>query len=390
MAFRISLTSVAASVALPSPKKRSRHRIPVASAVFALAFATSHLASAYAGIVYGGVSCAAGSACDDCNPNLATCDRDGLLFQSPYPSMCTPGEEPIAISLASPAAVVANPNIFMLHWGNYWEGAGGDLANDDVGAWKTIGTDWRFWSPLAEYSPSIAAYGPLSRIPFGWQTIPNPSAASAINSAGPSSIVTITDHEIQTELNLEIVSGTQGVPMSNRTQIYVIVLPPYVQTELSGNSYHWHFNLTTTGQSVWYAVITGLVSEQHASSPNSQFPKAQYRGMDHVIAHEVYEAVTNPEGGFGYVVQEECGGGEIADMCEDFYSDPIDGYSVGTFWANQAGGCVGPANLDISPPPPPSPDDGCGLLCNENTDTLETNCVFFKCPPPHCTPATCR
>jgi hypothetical protein len=166
------------------------------------------------------------------------------------------------------------------------------------------------------------------------------------------------------------------IPMPDSSRIYVVVLPPYVQTSGDGFSgYHSWFSFN--GQYVWYAVIPQKTPP--ASFANPQFPTAEWRPRDYLIAHEVYEATSDPMPFTGFSLGG-CGPyTEIADICEGFFSNPIDGYTVATLWSNAAGGCVGPASLDTAAPSVPTRFEGCGYVCNENTDTLQKSCKQISC-----------
>jgi hypothetical protein len=347
------------------------------SSLLGLAALTLLAKSASADTVYGSVTCEPGTgACDACFASPAACN---IIGQTTGPrSTCAPG--PSATVSPGASYVIANPSVYMLHWGTYWNGAAAEAAGD-VNAWSRIGTDWRFWKPLAEYSPGIT-YTASSAIPFGSSTVPG--AVPAMGSATATHSVFISDaNDIQAELINEIVANK--IPQPDNQRIYVVVLPPYVGTQEYGFS-GYHSFVSFSGHYVWYAVI--VEQNPPSSFANPQFPTAQWRPRDYLISHELYEATSDPIPGLGWHSQSCGGGSEVADLCEQLFANPIDGYTVATFWSNAANGCVGPAFLDTSIPPTPGIGDGCGYQCNENSDTLQTVCKTVKCPK--CTtPAQC-
>jgi hypothetical protein len=337
-----------------------------------LAFAAVSLASGAAGAttVYGSVTCEASTgACDACPAIPAPCN---MIGQTTGPrSTCAPGAA-ATVSAPSNRHTLTTPSVVLTHWGNYWSAQASEAAGD-VDAWETIGRDWRFWQPLSEYS--AIPYTSGSTIPFSSATVT--TAVPAMNAASASNTVTISDvNDIQNELIHEMVQNV--IPMPDSQKIYVVVLPPYVQTAGDGFSgYHSWFSFN--GQYVFYAVIPQRTPP--ASFANPQFPTAEWRPRDYLISHELYEATTDPLWSLGSGWSTSgCGSAtEVADLCEFLFANPIDGFTVATFWSNASNGCVGPASLDTRPPPKPTRLDGCGYMCNENYDTLQQSCATISC-----------
>jgi hypothetical protein len=300
-----------------------------------------------------------------CNPQTGACDYchlPGVCNMQVAQGSCS--GSPASVSAPASPSVIANPTVYLVHWGSYWTSNASQAAGD-VTVWKKIGTDWRFWQPLSEYSPGIT-YGSPSVIDFGSQTVPG------ANPWGTGTYV--ADWQVQAELKNELDAATLLPPDGHR--IYVIVLPPGVSDDYGLTGYHGY--LSYGSQSVPYAVIATASPNGFVIS-NPTFASATWRGIDTLISHEVYEATTDlltqP---FGWT-NGACGTStEIADICESFFSNPIDGYTVATFWSNKAGGCIGPVDLNTTDPGPPA--YGCGWQCNTNTDTTISNCATLTCP----------
>jgi hypothetical protein len=321
--------------------------------------------------VYGTATCSTQTgACDECfyTPGFPCND----MLPSPpfvgYPGACS--GTTASVSAPSSPSVIANPTLYLLHWGSYWSSHASDAATD-VTAWHTIGTDWRFWAPLAEYSPGIT-YGPGASIGFGATTVTN-----LLTGVSTASGVTVHDYQVQAELAAEITSSVIPAPDGHR--IYVVMLPPGVAGEYGYTGYHGP--IANGSQQAGYAVIS-TQNPTTTSTPTYSFESyAVWRGIDSQISHEIYETTTDlwlaPSGWSTWV----CGwASEVADLCEDFFSDPIDGYVVSTFWSNKASGCVGPANLDTSVPKIPAAPSCGDPVCNVNKDTLFEQCATLDCP----------
>ena len=156
--------------------------------------------------------------------------------------------------------------------------------------------------------------------------------------------------------------------------IWVVILPPGVSVGTTPDAYHASVNIS--GLNYPYAAIPGsgaIPGDSYFEGQNPFFPTAKMRGQDIAISHEVYEAVTD-SAGMGWWAPA-CAGQEVADLCEGLVTDPIDGYTLSSFWSNAAQGCVGPANLNTTTPKTPP----CG--CAENKDTLAEACTGTLCCP---------
>jgi hypothetical protein len=272
---------------------------------------------------------------------------------------------------------LAHPSIFLVHWGAYWATtAGAAQAAADTAAWKAIGQDPRFWSPLAEYSfpgkaPMTPATDAQGHILFGSVVDVN-AASSVLSSQVPGSTLSIPTNVFQAALKNELTTGILPDPSTQPDTIWVVILPPGVSGDGTVDAHHSDININTKNYP--YAVIPGsgaIVGHLYEEEPNPSFPSAQIRGQDIAISHEVYEAVSDPAGLMGWLDFNQCAGKEIADMCEGLVSDPIDGYTLSTFWSNVNNGCIGPASLNTSTPVVPYGSCGCAT----NADTLQTVCA---------------
>jgi hypothetical protein len=275
--------------------------------------------------------------------------------------------------------VMTSPSIYLVHWGAYWTTQpGAAQAAADVAAWKAIGTDKRFWAPLAEYSPpggpTIApATDSSGHILFGAVTDPN-AASSVLGGQMPGTTVQIPSQLFIQTLTTELTTGILPSPTTRPDTIWVVILPPGVSAEGTTDAFHDTINIATKNYP--YAVIPGsgaIAGESYQEGQNPFFPTAKLRGQDIMISHEVYEAVTDSAYQGWY--EPVCNGLEVGDLCEGLVTDPIDGYTLSTFWSDANKGCIGPANLNTSTPTTPA----CG--CSVNKDTLDEACSDALCCP---------
>ena len=131
----------------------------------------------------------------------------------------------------------------------------------------------------------------------------------------------IDDSAIPSQINSDIQAGI--LPLPNDNTIYVIVLPPYVGTKsMTGKGYYAYHSHYAYGSSRYaFAVI-------------------HYGDSDTInvsIAHETYEAASNPDGN-GYY-DDNAIDGEIGDFC-DRIPEYIDGIVVQKVWSEASCVCL--------------------------------------------------
>lgn len=209
--------------------------------------------------------------------------------------------------------LLLHPNMKFIFVGNYWNSHILETQNL-LNAWTYMSNDISVPSGgtvlerLAEYNIS---QGETDGTYFNTNTDVDAKANS-------TNTVIIDDTILISDMNTNIRLGLISTPDDNT--LYMIVLPPYFFTKnindggLSG--YHAH---TMYGQTRYaFAII------RYSSLP----------GMNDVASHELYEAVTNPDGN-GYYDDYH---GEIGDLCEGA-SSYIGSYTVQRSWNEGACQC---------------------------------------------------
>jgi hypothetical protein len=221
--------------------------------------------------------------------------------------------------VASPGLVIPAAVVSQVYWGSYWSGTGAAERTGYDAAWKDVANNHWFYQRLAEYST------PTQTITDGSWTgsaLANPSLASG---------ATITEAQIQAELQAEITAGT--VPPRTSSHIYVVMLPPGVTSQFdqqNGFAGHHRSFTDASGNPVYYAVIT------YSSDPNYTNP---------LVSHEISEAITDPDLVNGWM---DATGDEIGDVCRFNYAT-LDGYTIEKIFSQQQCACVGAG--PAGPPP---------------------------------------
>lgn len=175
--------------------------------------------------------------------------------------------------------LIPHPNVYFLFWTNYWStGVGATSRTQLVNTWSSLAANPLFYGQMAEYGITGGSY-------LG-------NTVTTANLGGPLD-VPWQEAAIQNELLAEI--GVNGVPLNDRSTLYVIVLPPGRESDVDCTNgtggdclYSGHhgyvplpFNNPRSNLGpVWYAVI------ENSSASNV---------MNEVIGHEIAEAATDPD-----------------------------------------------------------------------------------------------
>lgn len=197
--------------------------------------------------------------------------------------------------------ILQSPVIRFVFWGSYWQ-----LSPDttlEMLPWEAMLNGGTVLHRLAEYNildPVMSDFGAFTNLQVKGQ---------------------IDDATISTELNREIQLGQVDLPDANNT-LYVVFLPPNVSTiTLDTSKFDGYHGATKYGATRYaYAII-----KYH--DPNN--------GDDGLVSHEVYEAVTDPNG-MGYY--DDMHGDEVGDLCNAEHVE-VDGFSVQKVWSQATCRC---------------------------------------------------
>jgi hypothetical protein len=172
---------------------------------------------------------------------------------------------------------------------------------------------------------------------------------------------TISDAQVQAELNAQIAAGKLPQPDSNT--FFVVHFRAGQTIQSGGNSCQaggfcaYHGSATTaTGTEYYYAVVPDFHSSGCASGCGSS---SEYNNVCSTVSHEMVETITDPDVadatvfgpplGWYWYSSDSCQG-ELADVCNQnqatFAGTDGKTYTVQKIWSNSAAGCI--ASLPIS------------------------------------------
>jgi hypothetical protein len=208
------------------------------------------------------------------------------------------------------------------------------------------------------YDPSTNSLADTNPYPAGGQSCTSPAGAVAC----------ITDLELQREIDRNI--QARGGGGRGLHDLWFVFLPPGVDTCVMVGScasndfagYHSLFNLGH-GTAIYAAIPDPLIEGTPSRGSDPQGNPEAEMALD-VVAHELAEAVSNPEG-TGWM---DPNGFEVGDKCESGTGMPLgfapDGapynqlvngreYLLQTLWSNAASGCRQSSASTSSPLPLP-------------------------------------
>ena len=242
--------------------------------------------------------------------------------------------------------VIANVNV----WNVYW-GGGVQFTSHTESFWKDITTS-AYMSVFDEYATPT-------------QTIGQGSFGGAVTATGVSTTGTVTDAQVQTEID-KLISAGKLPANTDGNQLYMVYFPPGLTItgpQGSGTScvdfcaYHGTYN-SSSGSETYYGVVPDLGGSCAGGCGGS----AQQDNVTSVSSHEFSEAITDAEVGLAVnatgapLAWYDQTYGEIGDIC-NASQDTVDGYTVQLEWSNQQGLCV---SSGTGTPPPPPTDAGTG------------------------------
>ena len=234
-------------------------------------------------------------------------------------------------------------------------GAGGylpQISGDAMGAFYAGVTNSPHMDWLNEYNTNITTAGGLTGSD---QAIGRGTFLSrvSIQPAAANNGTTISDSQIQAELDAEITSGVLPAPDANT--IYMVNFPQgKVVTEGGNNSCQaggfcaYHGTFTRAGSNLFY----GVLPDMQAGSGCDLGCGHAANGFDNqtlVASHELIEAVTDSEVGLATTFAPPLAWydslhGEIGDICNALQGSVVGGdgqtYTVQKEWSNLSNACI--------------------------------------------------
>jgi hypothetical protein len=235
--------------------------------------------------------------------------------------------------------VISHPEVETVYWGQDWSASKGALPylqpNQVYGSFpggdnqRQINEIDNFFTNITNspYMDLLNQYG-AGRGLFEGHDIPPASSSPPPNGA------TVTDPQIQSMLNGEILAGRLPSPLDTN-QLYFVFMPPNVVVNAYGatsthdfSGYHYLFE-DSLGQTVHYAVIP---------YPD---PALVFGTQTFAASHELAEAATDPELNGWYDTSIGPQHGEIGDLAFP-QGGNLNGYSVSSLWSNKDNAVVLP------------------------------------------------
>jgi hypothetical protein len=236
--------------------------------------------------------------------------------------------------------VISHPEVETVYWGQDWSASKGTLAylqpTQVYGSFpagdnqRQINEIDNFFTNITNspYMDLLNQYSGVGRGLFEGHDVSPESTTPPANGA------TVTDPQIQSMLNGEILAGRVPSPL-DQNQLYFVFMPPNVVVYAYGATsthdfagYHYLFK-DSLGQTVHYAVIP---------YPG---PVLAFGSQTFAASHELAEAATDPELNGWYDSGVGPQHGEIGDLAFP-QGGNLNGYSVSSLWSNKDNAVVLP------------------------------------------------
>jgi hypothetical protein len=289
---------------------------------------------------------------------------------APHGIFWAKGAQPVGAEKASAGGglqyyggpVISHPKVYAVFWGNQVD----PETQSKIGPFFTNMLDSTYMDWLKEYDTNIKAVDGRQGTN---QTLNRGTYAGAITISPANASTSLTDADIQHELEGQIAAGKLPAPTDD--SLYMIYFPAGVSISLDNEAscstfcaYHEGFKSAKTGASIFYGVMP--VCGFGCGVAGSTFDS-----LSVVSSHECTEAITDPFPTPGTnpaypQAWNDAGGSEIGDLCTDGnstvtghgitsavqweYDDSISGCNQGPWTQNAASAAV--ASLDIVVPSP--------------------------------------
>jgi hypothetical protein len=207
--------------------------------------------------------------------------------------------------------VISRPKVYAVFWGDQVD----PETQSKIGPFFANMLDSTYMDWLSEYNTNLTAVDGRHGTD---QTIGRGTFAGALKIAPINGSSSLTDEQIQAELEAQIAAGK--LPAATDDSLYMIYFPSGISISIAGQrscssfcAYHEGFKSAKTGASIYYGVMP--VCGFGCGVAGSTFDS-----MSVVSSHECIEAVTDPfptPGDKPAYPQawNDAGGQEIGDLC---------------------------------------------------------------------------
>jgi hypothetical protein len=246
--------------------------------------------------------------------------------------------------------VISNAKIVQVLWGSgsyMAQVSGSNMGNFYQQTMNSAYVDW-----LTEYNtPTSGGTG---------QTIGRGSFVSKVQITPSTTSTSLTDAQIQTELNNQIAAGS--LPANDANTIYLVNFPHGVTITQGGSgscvaggfcAYHGDFQRSNATY-VYYGVLPDMQAGSGCDTGCGS-NATPFNNQCSVASHELIETITDAQVGTNNLAWYDSVNGEIGDICNaqqgSFVGSDGVTYTVQKEWSNQSGACI--VSKSTTPPPPP-------------------------------------
>jgi hypothetical protein len=262
-------------------------------------------------------------------------------------------------------AVVSSAKVEVVFWGPNVDAT----VRSAIGGFYAAATNSPYLDWLSEYDTNVTPTGGGAGTN---QTIGRGSYAGAVTITPANAGTSLTDANIQSELNAQIAAGHLPAPTADT--IYMVHFPSGVRitegTNANGTpsvscaaggfcAYHGTFARNGSAN-VRYAVIPDQ-SPGSGCDVGCGTDQRMFNNVSATASHEMIEAITNPDVGIAQYLAPplawyDNANGEIGDICDQvqttFTATSGTVYTVQAGWSNAQGNCV---SAPAGAPPPNNP-----------------------------------
>ena len=252
--------------------------------------------------------------------------------------------------------VISNVKVIAVNWGS----GVNSTVQSQMPAFYSAFTQSPMFDWLSEYNTNITANGGGQGTN---QTIGHGTFDQSVTISPSVTSSTVSDSQIQTELNSQISAGTLPSPDANT--IYMINFPKGITITQGGSSScsafcAYHGTFTRSGQDVYYGVLPSIEAGTGCDT-GCGTAGTMIDNQTSVASHELIEAVTDAGVGLASSYgpplawyDPDPNTGEIGDICNAQQGTFTDGsghtWTVQKEWSNQKQACI-TAKSGTTPPP---------------------------------------
>lgn len=238
--------------------------------------------------------------------------------------------------------VISNVRVIAVYWGPNVN----STITSGIGGFYSAVVNSPYIDWLSEYNTNITAVGGQAGTN---QTIGRGTYGGAVTITPSVTATSITDAQIQSELNKQITSGALPAPDANT--LFMVHFPKGVTIDQGGSKScqgggfcAYHGTMKVGANNRYYAVMPDFSAGSGCDTGCGT--GTMFNNVTTTAAHELIEAITDAEVGMAStygppLAWYDQAGGEIGDICNgESKALPGTSYFVQTEWSNKANACI--------------------------------------------------